>query len=273
MKESELITLSKEILTICEEASKAVMDIYGADNDGLEIKKDGSPVTLADLNSHKIILERLSNLSPIFPVLSEEDTKKELIDAPVFWLVDPMDGTKEFINRNGEFTVNVALIENGKPILGVVSAPAVGETFYGIPGFGSFKIAHGKEIRITTSEQDQSNCRITLSKSHQSQADKDFITETKNHFGEVVIVPAGSSLKLCRVAENSADIYCRLGPTFQWDIAAGQAVAEGSGGVVKDLRGRDLSYEFNAEIRNPYFYCAADPKYPWQEILETLDLN
>ena len=271
MKESELITLSKEILIICEGASREVMDVYGADNDGLEIKEDGSPVTLADLSSHKVILSGLSNLEPLFPVLSEEDIKKESMDINIFWLVDPLDGTKEFINKNGEFTVNVALIENGKPILGVVSAPAIGETFYGIPGFGSFKISHGKETRISTSNQDLGRCRITLSKSHQSQDDEDFIEETKNHFKEVEIVPAGSSLKLCRVAENSADIYCRLGPTFQWDIAAGQAVAEGSGAVVKDLRGNSLSYEFNAEIRNPYFYCAADPEYPWQAILEVLN--
>ena len=273
MKESELITLSREVLTICKEASNAVMDIYGADNDGIEIKQDGSPVTLADLSAHRIISERLSNMDLLFPILSEEDTKKECTDAPIFWLVDPLDGTKEFINRNGEFTVNVALIENGKPILGVVAAPAAGEVFYGIPGFGSFKIANDVEHRITTSEQDQSNCRITLSKSHQSKADEDFIAETKNHFQSVEIVPAGSSLKLCRVAENSADIYCRLGPTFQWDIAAGQAVAEGSGASVKDLSGQSLSYEFKAETKNTYFYCAADSKYPWQEILETLDLD
>ena len=273
MKESELITLSKEILTICEEAGKAVMDIYQTGNDNLEIKNDGSPVTLADLNSHKIILERLSSLNPLFPVLSEEDTKKEQVDAPIFWLVDPLDGTKEFIKRNGEFTVNVALIEDGNPVLGVVSAPAAKEVFYGIPGFGSFKITQGNETRINTTKQDKNSCRITLSKSHQSQADEDFITETKKYFTNVEIVPAGSSLKLCRVAENSADIYCRLGPTFQWDIAAGQAVAEGSGATVKDLRGESLSYEFNGEIKNPYFYCAGDPNYHWQEIVETLGLD
>ena len=271
MKESELIELSKKLITICNDAGTQIMSIYSSGQEVEEIKEDGSPVTLADMASHKVIVDGLSELKQKFPILSEEDTNSQKKECSLFWLVDPLDGTKEFINKNGEFTVNVALIENGKPILGVVSAPAIGETFYGIPGFGSFKISHGKETRISTSNQDLGRCRITLSKSHQSQDDEDFIEETKNHFKEVEIVPAGSSLKLCRVAENSADIYCRLGPTFQWDIAAGQAVAEGSGAVVKDLRGNSLSYEFNAEIRNPYFYCAADPEYPWQAILEVLN--
>ena len=273
MKESELITLSKEILCICEEAGAAIMDIYGSDNNGLEIKEDGSPVTLADLVSHQIILDKLSGLNTLFPVLSEEDEVKELIDTSIFWLVDPLDGTKEFINKNGEFTVNIALIENGFPILGVVSAPAIHESFYGIPGYGSFKVKHGKEVRITTSLQDKNSCRITLSKSHQSHLDEDFIREIKNCFNEVEIVPAGSSLKLCRVADGSADIYCRMGSTFPWDISAGQAVAEGSGACVKNLSGERLGYEFNPEIRNPYFYCAGDPNYDWQKIIKTLDLN
>jgi len=271
MKESELIELSKKLITICDDADTQIMSIYSSGQEGEEIKEDGSPVTLADLASHKVIVEGLSELKQKFPILSEEDTNSQKKECSLFWLVDPLDGTKEFINKNGEFTVNIALIENGKPIMGIVSAPALGETFIGIAGLGASKITKSGKKEIQPSQQDLEKCRITLSKSHQSESDKKFIKATQKIFSKIEIIPAGSSLKLCRVAEGSADIYCRLGPTYQWDIAAGQAIVESAGAVINSLEGLSLNYKFDSQLRNPYFYCSGDPSFNWHSIFKDFE--
>ena len=200
--------------------------------------------------------------------MSEEgDTEENRED--LFWLIDPLDGTKEFINKNGEFTVNVALIEDGTPILGVVSAPAVQETFIGFAG-RAFKIQGKEKIEITSQKQSQEFCLVTVSKSHKSEKDQAFINLCETKFTEVEELPTGSSLKLCRVAEGKANIYSRLGPTYQWDIAAGQAVVEASGGLISSLDGQALTYDFISEKKNPLFYCSGDPSYPWQDIFAKL---
>ena len=168
-----------------------------------------------------------------------------------------MDGTKEFIHKNGEFTVNVALIERGRPILGVVSAPALEEKFIGYSMEAYTLSSKGVKTKIH-SRQSKDFCLVTVSKSHKSEKDELFIKLCEERFKEVVELPTGSSLKLCRVAEGRADVYCRLGPTYQWDIAAGQAVVESAGGNVSDLNGRSLKYEFVSETKNPLFYCTGD---------------
>ena len=159
----------------------------------------------------------------------------------------------------------LALIEEGSPIMGIVFAPALDQNFYGAIDIGAFKLEQSERIEISPIRQSNKECYVTLSKSHKSQEDEIFIGKCKEIFEAVHEIPAGSSLKLCRVAEGKANIYSRLGPTFQWDIAAGQAVVESAGGVVKSLSGTPLTYKFDPELRNPKFYCSGDDTYPWED--------
>jgi len=259
--------LLPHIIEIANKAADNVMDIYLRSDIFQKIKTDGSPVTEADLASHKIISEGLKLLPGSFPILSEEGHKKPREKVNIFWLVDPLDGTKEFINKTGEFTVNIALIKEGKPVLGVVSAPSTGELYIGQLEKGAYRLKNGVSKKIKTKNINREMLRITLSKSHQSQKDKDFIELASKNFKKMKIIPAGSSLKLCRVAEGSADIYCRLGPTYQWDIASGHAVLESAGGIIRCLTGDGLKYSFESNKRNPEFYAVGDSNFDWSEIL------
>ena len=255
MDKEKLLELSDKVSEIALKASQSIMDIYTRREITLEKKKDGSPLTEADLISHKILVEGLNSLGLNFSILSEEDKPKHKLDDETFWLIDPLDGTKEFLDKNGDFTVNVALIEKGSPLLGIVSAPAKGELFKGILGIGAYKVNDGGQTEINTKTLNKALITVTVSRSHQSEKDKQALKGISKNFNEIKIIEAGSSLKLCRVAEGLADIYCRMGPTYQWDIAAGQAVAEAAGGVLKTLDGNDFFYTFDSEKKNPEFYC------------------
>ena len=268
MEVSNLKVISKEVLKAVDAASEEVMQIYKSDSYEIEGKIDGSPVTLADKRSHDVLCSALASIDPNIPVLSEEGDAQDNTKS-LFWLIDPLDGTKEFINKNGEFTVNVALIEEGVPILGIVSAPAIKECFVGFKG-QAFKISNGKEIVINSKKQTRDICLVTVSKSHKSDKDNNFIDFCKKEFKKVEELPTGSSLKLCRVAEGKANIYSRMGPTYQWDIAAGQAVVEAAGGIVSNLEGQPLRYEFISEKKNPLFYCSGDPLFPWKNLFDKL---
>ena len=268
MEVSKLKEISDLVLQAVKEASKEVMDIYGLDRIEAEDKEDGSPVTLADKFSHEILATSLGLIDANIPVLSEEGDSLNN-NFELFWLIDPLDGTKEFINKNGEFTVNVALIERKVPILGVVAAPAIDETFIGYAD-QAYKLVNEEPEKITSRKQSHDHCLVTVSKSHKSEKDQLFIDLCKNEFNTVEELPTGSSLKLCRVAEGRADIYNRLGPTYQWDIAAGQAIVEAAGGVVLDLNGNPLRYEFNSSKKNPLFFCTGDSSYPWKDIFKRL---
>ena len=258
--------LADEAKKIIKEASSKVMEIYSLEDVEIIDKQDGSPVTKADYESNEIIIKGLWKLDPNIPILSEEGGQFTKEKYKLFWMIDPLDGTKEFINRNGEFTVNIALIHKGKPILGLVSAPAIDETFIGINGEGSFKISGEHESEIKPSSVDKT-LSVTVSRSHQSQKDKDFISLAQKVFENVNKMETGSSLKLCRVAEGAADIYCRFGPTYQWDIAAGQAIVTCSGGEVNSLEGDPLNYTFDPEKKNPEFYCIGDVSYDWKRLI------
>ena len=268
MKESQLVELIDGALEVADRASQKVLEIYNLEDLKFESKQDGSPVTEADIASHQILHTGLVSLNNNIPILSEEGNDDVKQDESLFWLIDPLDGTKEFINRNGEFTVNIALIEQGAPILGIVFAPAVEQNFYGAINIGAFKIKGTERTNILPKKQKENECLVTLSKSHKSKDDEWFIDQCKKRFGVVNEIPAGSSLKLCKVAEGNADIYSRLGPTYQWDIAAGQAVVESAGGVVNDLSGKPLSYKFDPELKNPHFYCAGDKEFKWLELFK-----
>ena len=268
MEVSKLKKISDSVLEAVNTASLKVMDIYDLDDFDVVDKNDGTPVTLADKVSHDVLSSSLKLIDNDIPILSEEGDSY-CNNSDLFWLIDPLDGTKEFINGNGEFTVNVALIENGIPILGVVAAPAIDETFIGFAD-QAYKIINKEKSKIASRKQLQEFCLVTVSKSHKSEKDQLFIDLCQKEFSSVQELPTGSSLKLCRVAEGEADIYNRLGPTYQWDIAAGQAVVEAAGGIVSDLNGAVLRYEFNSEKKNPLFFCAGDESYPWQMIFNKL---
>ncbi|NOU51172.1 3'(2'),5'-bisphosphate nucleotidase CysQ [Pseudoalteromonas sp. JBTF-M23] len=244
--------LLEEILLLARKAGDAIMSIYAKDFN-IEYKADESPVTDADFAAHKVIVKGLQKLTPQLPILSEESAD---IDWPTrqtwqqYWLVDPIDGTKEFIKKNGEFTVNIALIKNGKPILGVVHAPALNESYLAAEAIGAFKECGEARIELKVTEKpNKGTIHVVGSRSHPSADLASYLEQFEN----VEMVPKGSSLKLCLVAEGQADIYPRLGPTCEWDTGAGHAVAAIAGATVTQIDGSPLLYNQKESYLNPYF--------------------
>lgn len=259
MRQLDWLELSPKICQLAIEAGQAILRIYtgSADVDALVAhKSDDSPLTLADLASHQVIADGLALLTPDIPVVSEEDGESLSFRKPLgrFWLIDPLDGTKEFLARNGEFTVNIALIEDGEPVWGVVYAPDMDQLFWGGKAFGSFRRAESATVSLSVSAPVASGqCfRVVASKSHLNAETSAFIDK----LGSVELIQAGSSLKFCRIAEGSADVYPRLAPTCEWDTAAAQAVVEGAGGQVYDTQGVRLQYG-KPELLNPSFIAAS----------------
>lgn len=238
---------------IALEAGQAIMQVYARDF-SVEEKEDKSPLTEADKAAHDVIVAGLKALPEALPILSEEDI--EAFPGPDaqgrYWLVDPLDGTKEFIKRNDEFTVNIALIEHGKPVLGVVVAPALGVTYLAAQGVGAFKIVKEGErtpIQAAGKPTTNSTWRVVGSRSHPSPD----LATWREQLGEHEMLPMGSSLKLCLVAEGKADAYPRLGPTCLWDTGAAQAVVEQAGGRVETFEGEALNYATPKQHLNPHF--------------------
>lgn len=247
--------LLNEVIAITREAGALIMEIYRSDFE-VRGKQDASPVTEADEKAEHLILERLSTLQSQFPVVSEEAAAAGYVPEMVqcFWLVDPLDGTKEFINRNGEFTVNIALIEDGKPVLGVVFAPALDRMYAGAKGLGAWLEVKGVRQSIECRSIPEDGLDVVTSRSH---GDADALDKFLD--GRLVrsLKSAGSSLKICLVAEGQADLYPRLGRTMEWDIAAGHAVLVAAGGQIHALNGDALSYG-KQDLSNPHFYaCSA----------------
>lgn len=247
-------TLLECVMTIARDAGALIMEIYQSDFE-VRGKEDASPVTQADEQAEQLILPRLQALQPQTPIVSEEAAAKG--DIPKtnqrFWLVDPLDGTKEFIQRNGEFTVNIALIEDGHPILGVVYAPALDRMYAGEQGTGAWLEVNGQRQSITCREIPTDGLDVVASRSHgDAQALDQFLT------GRLVrsLKSAGSSLKICLIAAGEADIYPRLGRTMEWDIAAGHAVLAAAGGQIRTLDGGVLRYG-KPDLSNPHFYACS----------------
>ena len=218
--------MRNEIVQIAREAGRKILDFY-EEEIPVEYKPDNSPLTKADLAAHHHILDHLTKLDPETPIISEESGVPDYSirkEWKRFWLVDPLDGTKEFIKKNGEFTVNIALIEDKVPVMGAVYAPAMDLMYIGEKGAGSFRIRRGeKEVRIYSDAADLSQpLSIIESRSHGSSALEDYLVEKGIQVKERV--KSGSSLKICLVADGSADLYPRMGPTMEWDVAAGDAV-------------------------------------------------
>ena len=262
--------LIEELIQLTEAAGEAIMEIYRSDFE-VDFKEDTSPLTQADLAAHRIIAEGLAKLTPDIPVLSEES------DAPDFeirsawqryWLVDPLDGTKEFVNRNGEFTVNIALIEGDRPVFGVVGVPAQSITFVGDEVTGAFvRDAQGTRPLNGRKMDPSSEVVVVASRSHGSDRLEAYIQALGEQYSNVTRSPVGSSLKLCILAEGRADLYPRLGPTSEWDIAAAHAVLNAAGGALWSTDGSPLTYNSKESLLNPEFFAVSDGDYPWVDNL------
>jgi 3'(2'), 5'-bisphosphate nucleotidase len=260
-----LAELINPIVDLAVEAGQAILEVYATDFDVQE-KGDQSPLTQADLASHHCIVAGLSALTPDIPIISEEEGLPDFSERSQwqrYWLIDPLDGTKEFVNRNGEFTVNIALIDSNRPILGVVHVPVQGKTYIGCQGHGSELRADGKTTPISVATTSSDPVRIVGSRSHRGSSLDAFL----ENVGESDMIPMGSSLKFCVVAEGRADIYPRLGPTSEWDTAAAQAVVEQAGGKVLELDGKPLSYNAKEDILNPWFVVIGAADRDWLALL------
>ncbi|MEQ8245360.1 3'(2'),5'-bisphosphate nucleotidase CysQ [Fulvivirga sp.] len=245
----------EDIIAITRRAGEAIMNIYNdpSQSNVVDYKSDDSPLTLADGASHNVIVQGLSKLYPNIPIISEEgenlnyEIRKEYNR---YWLVDPLDGTKEFINRNGEFTVNIAFIENRKVIAGFVFAPFLDELYYGVLGKGAFKIK-GEEQTILKVNNSNGKRIAVRSKSHPSIEEESVLKE----YDVVDSISVGSSLKFCMVAEGRADVYYRFGPTMEWDTAAGHAVVNAAGGKVLKETGPEEFFYNKENLLNSSFLC------------------
>ncbi|GAB2513698.1 3'(2'),5'-bisphosphate nucleotidase CysQ [Microbulbifer agarilyticus] len=268
--------LLDKVIAISVEAGEAILEVYNASGElEVDTKSDDSPVTAADLAAHKILEPALAQLLDGVPVLSEEGempayTERSQWDR--YWIIDPLDGTKEFIRRNGEFTVNVALIENGEPVLGVVHVPVLDITYAGAKTLGAIKrdVSGEKSIAVRTMQprlDDKQPIEIVASRSHGAGAVDALLERIEGSLGETGLKNMGSSLKLCLVAEGAADLYPRLALTCEWDTAAAQAVVEAAGGIVVDDKFDLLRYNQKDELLNPFFYVIGDKSFAWKSLL------
>lgn len=262
----DLGSLLPSVIELAEQAGSKIMEFYKGEYH-VESKEDLTPLTEADLAAHTVIDHGLKALTPEIPVLSEESAEipfSERSRWQRYWLVDPLDGTREFIKHNDEFTVNIALIDDHKAILGVVYAPALGVCYYATEGQGAYKCENGG---VAEQIKAQSNIRgvptIAGSRSHRGASLDSFLSR----LGEHEFTPMGSSLKSCLVAEGKADIYPRLGPTSEWDTAAAQCVVEEAGGCLTDTRMQALQYNTKESLLNPHFFVFGDNSMDWMSYL------
>lgn len=271
---SELVDLMSRTV---RDAGAAILEVYGEEDFGVEAKSDDSPLTRADLAAHHIIVDSLSLGAPEIPILSEESddipfTERRSWDR--YFLVDPLDGTKEFISRNGEFTVNVALIEAGIPVMGVVFVPVKDVLYVGDQKAGQATVTRdGETISISTRPfNPEESVTVVASRRHGGEALEACLSVLKTSFSDIETTNMGSSLKLCLVAEGEADLYPRLAPTSEWDTAAAQAVVEAAGGSVVNTALDPLRYNTKENILNPFFYVIGDTSYDWRSLLSRVPL-
>ncbi len=258
--------LREKVIALARDAATRILAIYDTAFD-VEHKADASPLTEADMASHHCIVDGLRRLTPEVPVLSEESAhlvgEAERRGWTRLWLVDPLDGTREFVKRNGEFTVNIALIEDGVAVFGVIQQPATGALWHGTLGEGAFRREGDADAPIRSRQPAASPLRVAASRSHRDARTEAFMAR----LGEIEPMAQGSSLKFCRIAEGAMDVYPRFGPTSEWDTGAGQAILEAAGGIVVDPRGRPLRYNRRDTVLNGDFLAVGDPALPWREWL------
>lgn len=262
MTSLDLQALLPDLIAVSQRAGDAILEVYGQ-NFSVTHKADDSPLTQADLASHVIIRDTLAELTPDVPLLSEESADIDFQTRSgwrQYWLVDPLDGTKEFVNRNGEFTVNIALIRNHQPVCGIVHVPVSGVTYTGIANDGARRYAAGQEpVAIKVRQPCPSPIVVVGSRSHANPRLEQHLAS----LGDYELVSMGSSLKFCLLAEGNADFYPRLGPTSEWDTAAAHAVVTAAGGRIIKLNGEPLEYNRKESLLNPEFLVIADPDRDW----------
>lgn len=255
--------LVERVLAACREASAAILEIYNSEDFDIERKDDASPLTAADIASHRSLVDALHRMTPDIPILSEESAADELAsrgDWERLWVVDPLDGTREFIKRNGEFTINVALVEGARPVLGVIAVPVTGLAYSGIVGVGAHRWRNWRDAEpIETRRPCPDRPTVLGSRSHANARTQAYFSM----LGEHEQISRGSALKFCAVAAGEADFYPRLGPTSEWDTAAGEAIVIAAGGRVWLPDGRSLRYNVRPTTLNGDFLVAGDPDATW----------
>ena len=265
--ELDIAGLLEPLTSLAQQAGEKILEVYNRDDFSVQEKEDKSPLTAADLASHHAIMAGLQALTPAIPILSEESASLPYGERAAwsrYWLVDPLDGTREFIKRNGEFTVNIALIENGVAVLSVVYVPVTGVSYSACRGQGAFKQEPGGAPQaISVRKLGDGPVMVVGSRSHRG----DSLIRFLEQIGEHEMIGMGSSLKLCLVAEGIADIYPRLGPTSEWDTAAAQCVVEQAGGYVTDTDMAPLRYNTKDSLLNPHFLVFGDDSRDWSSCL------
>lgn len=264
--------LCLECVNIARDAGDAILTIYNT-GFNVEEKEDNSPLTDADLASHKLILQRLSELTPDIPILSEESAKLSFAERSsweTYWLVDPLDGTREFVKRNGEFTVNIALIHQHQSIIGVINVPVLDVDYYAWQGGGCYKTEQKGEARkISVKKLDDSPLIIAGSRSHGSEMMQQYIAQlATDNGGKPETLSMGSSLKFCLVAEGRADLYPRLGLTSEWDTAAAHCIVVQAGGYITKTDMSPLEYNTKDSLLNPFFFVFGDNSRDWSQYLD-----
>ena len=255
--------LREGCIALARQAGAAILSVYAQDF-AVRAKEDRSPVTAADLAAHRILCDGLARLGSGWPVLSEEAADiawEERRGWRRYWLVDPLDGTREFVKRNGEFTVNIALVDGDAPVLGVVYAPVPGDMLHAERGRGAWqRLDDGQDVALATRRPAERPLRVAASRSHLDPR----TAEVLLRMGDIERVGLGSSLKFCRLAQGRMDFYPRFGPTSEWDTAAGQCVLEAAGGQVLRLDGSPLRYNTKPSLLNPDFLALGEPALPWR---------
>ena len=257
------------LIQICERASKAILEIYQGEHFSVETKQDNSPVTQADIAAHEIIKKGLQDLTPDIPQLSEEEgiSYQQRKNWSRFWCIDPLDGTKEFIHRNGEFTINIALIEDNKPVLGIIYIPVSDIVYWGGSQINAWKKQPNHPPAQIRSKPMGPELIVAASRRHGQDEHHNLLKPIEHRFQHVTNKGMGSSLKMCLIAEGLADFYPRLFPTSEWDTAAAQAIVEAAGGKLvnaSDLH--PLRYNERESLINPFFFVCGDPQFPLEEI-------
>jgi len=266
MSAASLATLER-VAEIARDAGGEILEVYAAGAVASTAKADDSPLTAADLRAHRLIAQRLGELTPELPVLSEEAAEVPYTVRSQwrrYWLVDPLDGTREFLSRNGEFTVNIALIEGRAPVLGVVHVPVTATTYGGLAGAGAWRQRSAEPVRsIQVAQRSATPPRVVGSRSHRGDSLDAFLARLGAH----ELLAIGSALKFCLVAEGAADVYPRLGPTSEWDTAAAHAVLVAAGGAVCALDGGALEYNTRESLLNPFFVAVGPRDRDWLALL------
>lgn len=268
---TDLEDYRQPLLELCASAGEEIAAIYRSPEAvAVERKDDNSPITIADQRSNSILLAGLTEFGDGYPILSEESNMPEWRERAQwqrYWLVDPLDGTREFVSRTGDFTINIALVSNHQPVLGMIYLPLERVAYFGVPGWGALRLEGGESFSLEPRVADVESELIATNRRHRGEAMDSCLGRLGEVFSQVSRQYVGSALKFCHLSEGRADIYPRFSPCSEWDTAAGQALLEAVGGQVVDMQFRPLHYNSRASTINPYFYAMADAEFPWQAVL------